>query len=232
MLGYDGERSTVPWNAADVARAVGLVLVGFIVMLLLASLVIRAGVVDERTFRTPWFASSFHGALLLAVWVFGVRKYHVRWSAVGLRRSLQDRRALSLPWLALLLSVVFTVIYATTVQSLGLEPLLPPPIEADFLGEGFSRGLNASVIVIWVPFAEEVFFRGFLLAALVAPLGPVRAALLSSAVFAVGHLMLSAMIPFFVTGLLLAWLYLRTRSVWPPITAHAAQNLLALAFAS
>jgi membrane protease YdiL (CAAX protease family) len=226
-LGYDGERLTVPWNAADVVRAVALVIVGFMGLLLLASVVIGAGVMEEQTLRQPWFASSFHGALLLAVWVFGVRKYHTRWSAVGLRRSL-DPRAFSLPWLALLLSVVFTVLYAVTVESLGMERFLPPPTEGDILGEGFSRGLNTSVIVLWVPFAEELFFRGFLLAALVAPLGPVRAAILSSIIFAFGHLMLGVMVPFFVTGLLLSWLYLRTRSVWPPITAHAAQNLLAL----
>jgi membrane protease YdiL (CAAX protease family) len=36
-------------------------------------------------------------------------------------------------------------------------------------------------------------------------------------------------IPLFVTGLLLSWLYLRTGSIWPPFAAHAAQNLLALA---
>ena len=231
MLGYDRERSTVPWNAADLGRAAALVIVGFIGMLLLASAMIRAGVVEEQTFRQPWFASSFHGALLLAVWVFGVRKYHARWSTVGLRPPL-NRRAFSLPFLALLLSIVFTVLYAATVESLGAEHFLPPPMERDFLGEGFSRGLNASVIVLWVPFAEEVFFRGFLLAALVTPLGPVRAAVLSSAIFALGHLMLSVTIPVFVMGLLLAWLYLRTRSVWPPIMAHAAQNLLALALAT
>lgn len=230
-MGYDGERLIVPWNTVDVVRAVVLVIVGFAGILLLASVLIRAGVVEEQTFRQPWFASSFQGALLLAVWVFGVKKYRTRWSAVGLRRSL-DPRALSLPWLALVLSIAFTVLYAATMASLGVERLLPPPMERDFLGEGFSRGLNASVIVLWVPFAEELFFRGFLLAALVAPLGPVRAAVLSSAIFAVGHLMPGVMIPFFVTGLLLSWLYLRTRSVWPPIMAHTAQNLLALAFTS
>ena len=222
---------TVPWNAADVVRAVALVIVGLIGLVFVASLLIRAGVVEEQTLRQPWFASSFHGVLLLAVWVFGVRKYHTRWSAAGVRRSL-DPRAFSLPWLALLLSVVFTVLYAATVESFGVEHFLPPPIEGEFLGEGFSRGLNATVIVLWVPFAEELFFRGFLLAALVAPLGPVRAAVLSSVIFASGHLMLGVMVPFFVTGLLLAWLYLRTRSVWPPIMAHAAQNLLALALAT
>ena len=38
----------------------------------------------------------------------------------------------------------------------------------------------------------------------------------------------SVMIPIFITGSLLAWLYWRTGSLWAPIGAHAAQNALAV----
>jgi membrane protease YdiL (CAAX protease family) len=86
------------------------------------------------------------------------------------------------------------------------------------------------VVVVWGPFAEEVFFRGFLLAALLPALGPTRAAAVSSAIFAGAHLTLSTMMPIFVTGMLLSWLYLRSRSIWPPFMAHAVQNLAAVAF--
>ena len=83
-------------------------------------------------------------------------------------------------------------------------------------------------IVAWGPFAEELFFRGFILAALIGPLGPLRAAAVSSALFAAAHVSIEAALPVFVTGMLLAWLYLRTRSIWPPVTAHALQNFIAV----
>ena len=52
---------------------------------------------------------------------------------------------------------------------------------------------------------------------------------MASAVFAAAHASLAVVLPLFVIGLLLSWLYLRTGSIWPPFAAHAAQNLLALA---
>jgi membrane protease YdiL (CAAX protease family) len=36
------------------------------------------------------------------------------------------------------------------------------------------------------------------------------------------------MVPIFITGFLLAWLYWRTGSLWAAIGAHAGQNALAL----
>ena len=59
-------------------------------------------------------------------------------------------------------------------------------------------------------------------------MGAPRAAVVSAAVFAVAHLQVGSMIPLFITGLVLAWLFLRTKSIWPPLMAHAAQNLLAI----
>jgi membrane protease YdiL (CAAX protease family) len=50
----------------------------------------------------------------------------------------------------------------------------------------------------------------------------------SSALFAAAHLSVGAAVPAFVSGMLLAWLYLRTRSIWPPVTAHALQNFIAV----
>ena len=50
----------------------------------------------------------------------------------------------------------------------------------------------------------------------------------SALVFAALHLEPGAMIPIFLTGLALGWLYVKTGSLWPCIAAHAGQNTLAL----
>ena len=41
--------------------------------------------------------------------------------------------------------------------------------------------------------------------------------------------MVGVLVPAFVSGLILSWLYLKTGSIVPPVIAHAAQNLLVLA---
>lgn len=56
------------------------------------------------------------------------------------------------------------------------------------------------------------------------PLGVMVASLL----FAAAHVSVGAALPVFVAGMLLAWLYVRTRSIWPPLTAHALQNFIAV----
>ena len=67
------------------------------------------------------------------------------------------------------------------------------------------------------------FLRGFSNRWRLAP-----ALVASAAVFAALHLAPALLLPVFVTGLLLGFLYHRTGSLWPCIAVHAAQNLLAV----
>ncbi len=83
------------------------------------------------------------------------------------------------------------------------------------------------VLVAIGPFAEELFFRGALSGALGRWLGAATP-LATGAIFGAAHLEPRAFPALFVLGALLGWLYLRTRSLWPGVAVHAANNLLAL----
>ena len=227
---HNGVRKHVPWTVTDAAVATTLVFASFLAILVLLGLATDVVGSEERTLLAPWFIAISEGVMLAAVWAFGIRKYRARWQDLGLRRP-DAGWSFMLPLLALVGSLAFTGIYTSVITTLGPDALRPPSLPEDVLGEGLPKLLNASVIVLLGPFTEEVFFRGFLLAALVPPLGAARAAAISAAVFAAAHLAIGIMVPIFVTGLLLSWLYLRTRSLWPPIAAHAAQNLIAVSFA-
>jgi membrane protease YdiL (CAAX protease family) len=52
--------------------------------------------------------------------------------------------------------------------------------------------------------------------------------LLSSVIFAFAHLDLVSLIPTFILGNLLAYLYHRTNSVWPGVIVHMAVNTFGL----
>jgi uncharacterized protein len=82
--------------------------------------------------------------------------------------------------------------------------------------------------VIVAPVVEELFFRGFLFQGFRQRYGWVNGALLSSAVFAVAHLDPVALIPTFILGILLAYMYHRTDSVWIPILLHVLVNGMGL----
>jgi len=95
------------------------------------------------------------------------------------------------------------------------------------------RGLEAFVLdmlsgAIVVPFVEELFFRAVIFTVLRQRLRLAYAAIISSAIFAVGH-DLSSWIPVFVLGLGLAYLYDRRHSLWTNALAHGAVNAISFA---
>jgi membrane protease YdiL (CAAX protease family) len=86
-------------------------------------------------------------------------------------------------------------------------------------------------IVVLAPIAEEVFFRGVVFNALRREGGRRWAYLGSSILFAVIHLSLLALVPIFLLGLALAWVYERTNNLLAPIAMHATVNAVSVALA-
>lgn len=82
--------------------------------------------------------------------------------------------------------------------------------------------------VIFAPIVEELFFRGFLFQGFRQRYGWVNGALLSSIIFGAAHLDPAAFIPTSILGLLLAYMYHRSNSVWLPILLHILVNGLGL----
>jgi membrane protease YdiL (CAAX protease family) len=81
---------------------------------------------------------------------------------------------------------------------------------------------------VFAPLVEEIFFRGFLFQGFRARYGWPVGMLLSSAVFAAAHLDLVALIPTFILGNVLAYVYHRSNSVWPGIFLHFSVNAFGL----
>lgn len=124
------------------------------------------------------------------------------------------------------------------------EALRMPP---EWLAYGVGGGVLGAIVGVVVAVAvelfaialpEEVFHRGYLMSALEerwpprrrvlgAPLG--LAAVLASALFAVGHLVGMAEVARLATffpALAFSWLWRRSGSLWAPALFHAASNLL------
>ena len=78
------------------------------------------------------------------------------------------------------------------------------------------------------PIVEEIFFRGFLFQGFRQKYGWMPAIFLSSAIFGAAHLDPVSLIPTFVLGCVLAYVYHRSNSVWPGILFHAAINSFSL----
>jgi membrane protease YdiL (CAAX protease family) len=81
---------------------------------------------------------------------------------------------------------------------------------------------------IFAPLVEEIFFRGFLFQGFRAKYGWVIGIILSAAIFAIAHLDLAVLIPTFVLGCVLAYLYHRSNSIWPGVILHFLVNTVSL----
>jgi membrane protease YdiL (CAAX protease family) len=102
-------------------------------------------------------------------------------------------------------------------QQLALQNLL----EARTLGQGL---LVIVCIAGVIPLMEEFLFRGIFLFGLSRRYGPGFGVLLSAVLFGVVHLGAVPALYATVAGLLLGWLALGTRSVWPGVALHGAFN--------
>lgn len=97
----------------------------------------------------------------------------------------------------------------------------------------FPRSVHEYVLMlatgaVAVPIAEELLFRGVLYGWFRARWGIATGTLLSALVFALGHLPSGGTLQIFGVGLVLAWLYERSGSLWPSIMLHGCNNGIGL----
>lgn len=80
------------------------------------------------------------------------------------------------------------------------------------------------------PIKEEMLFRGLIYPPFRRALGKGKGMLLTGLLFATFHFDVIRFLPLFIGGVVLAWLYERSSSIWPAIVAHGTWNgLMALA---
>lgn len=95
------------------------------------------------------------------------------------------------------------------------------------------RILLALLVVCVAPFVEELVFRGVLLSGLASRMHVGWAIVVTAIIFGCAHLpdFRFAWYPvpaLVLLGLVLGWLRVRTRSLWPSITLHATNNFVAV----
>ena len=82
--------------------------------------------------------------------------------------------------------------------------------------------------ILFAAAAEELFFRGYLVARLRRTFGATSVLILSSALFAASHCLPLRLYPYyFLGGLIYGALRLATGSPWPALIAHTVCNLMA-----
>jgi membrane protease YdiL (CAAX protease family) len=217
--------SAKPSTASSRTAAAAWAAVAF-VFVVLGFVGTSAGQTDEEVLYEYSFAigaTVIYGFLIgitfaIALWLgrpapaLGLKRFAWRWIWV----------ALGLIILVLLLGLLLEpVLHAGEKQGFGPDEWRPDRA-APFV-------LNGVIAATLVPFTEELFFRGLGVRALL-PFGAVFALVATSLAFGLGHGLFSALpilVPF---GLALAWVRLRSDSVWPGTIAHGFYNGVAVLY--
>lgn len=132
--------------------------------------------------------------------------------------------ALTIPALLLLMAVLMKWLMWLLPMSSSQEAMI------NALGSG---GLGAFVVVcVLAPVLEEMFFRGLILRSFLFQYSKWTAIVGSALLFGMAHMNVYQFAVASLLGVVLGWLYERTRSLWPGIAMHAAYNLGWLVLAS
>ena len=135
--------------------------------------------------------------------------------------------------LVLVWGVITAIIAFIVIVSIG--------IVLNFFGFDVSKSSNITdlkhffsipsmmILIVVQPFAEEFFFRGFLLDKLTGVLGSANAIIITSILFGLAHLSYGNIYPALMTGIvgfILAILVVRTKNLYTSIIAHILFNII------
>ena len=163
-------------------------------------------------------------ALLGALWLAGLAAKRLDWRAVGLR-------PVHAGWIVLAVIAALLLFALRLGLAMAFARLLPGwagMMNAPFAFDAATSLIGAAgflvMTILITPFAEEVFFRGFVFKWMSGHHPVWLAATVSSALFGISHIVPPQVVSAFLMGLFLCWLYRRTGSIWPAVTAHVVNN--------
>ena len=169
-----------------------------------------------------------YGVILLLIWLVTVHKYHVGWSALGVRRPPRLYFAYVIPILVGMY-VAAAVVSALIVKLFYGGKAENPQVKDLTGGGGFSwTSLILALITasIVAPIIEELLFRGVLYGWLRTRWSAVGGVILSAALFSAAHAIPLILASIFVVGLTLAIVYEKTKSTLATMTLHSLFNTI------
>lgn len=168
------------------------------------------------------------GIFLAVPALFSLRRYRLGWEGLGFRGFDRDNFRMAVvaaagAWGA----VIFYGLVLTLIFGEGAAP--EQDVEELFSSKAVLPVVGVAVVLA-APLAEEVFFRGFVFPGLIRLLGVGGALVASGLLFAMFHVTgpdsAGLIIPFTLIGMLFAWLYYKTGTIWTSIAAHLVFNLV------
>ena len=166
------------------------------------------------------------------------------------------RKTITFIILALIIDIGLSFVYAMCLNISGLlgDPYYDLSAALNELASTASKRLGISVeqafyiyacfVLLWAPIGEELFYRGYIYGELKGKIGQAGAALISAIFFGLRHATHFALLPVFplvaafwwafstaIFGLVMAWAYEETGSLYVLMLAHFITNIVGITIA-
>lgn len=236
VLGRSLLQENVPWGPGEVIKAFAVLFFTEACFVLLEWVVVGLFNLPPTNKDLFILTNSLirDGVVAFYVLYLVTRRYALKLDAIGLTRKdfwLNIQRGfvaylVVVPFLFLILVAV-----AAATKFFSYKPQ-PQAVVDIYMRTPDSTNLILLTLFVAVigPVIEELFFRGFAYKAFRSSFGPVWAMVGSAALFSVMHLNVIALVPIFLLGVYLAYLYEKTGSLVPAMTAHVLHNLAMVGF--
>ncbi len=238
------ELFNVPWGPTQALIVFALVWIGLpLLVIILAAMLaqylpLAKSFYDGLAYTGPMTLNSLIASFVeviidavagLGLIYFFLRRYKVGWKAVGWRKFNL--------WKAIkILLIVFVAFLIGVTVLLALVSVLIPGFNAnqtqsnDFTTNVAQqhRLISLFALVVIPPIIEETVFRGFIFPAFAKKWGTWAGAISSSILFGFAHLQANVSVYTFLLGMLLCYMYVKLKSVYPGMALHMLNNYLAL----
>jgi len=221
---------TGPDVAAGIAWFIGIFIGGQIVVAIIA---IANGSAESNTTYT----AAFIVGAIVEVAIGGVAyamtagKYGGGLRRLGMR--MPDGRTFAWALAAFVGALVVAYLYGAIIEVFGIDQLKSDCAEQIPAGVRHTRwllALAALVVVAFAPLFEEMFFRGFVFTGIARVWGLAAAIVASALLFSAAHLDYKSFIPIAGVGMVFAYAYWRSGTIFTTMMAHCAFNSVSIAF--
>lgn len=217
-----------PWSWKELVSMLVLVLVlvpFFIEYLLLNAL-------------TDWFQNDLYSGTLVGfimsiiftvgLYFIAIRPKRLSWKEVGLQRPIKSYVWQTIGWAIAL--IIATIILSYIIEwffDIGTDNSKTESLQTRLSILNFIIAFVSAAIIS--PIYEEIFYRGFLYRWFRTKYGLVTGMLVSSFIFMIVHIPTYNTLPYtFLSGIIFAWTYEKTNSIYPAMMIHGTFNGLSI----
>ena len=202
-----------PSYIMDILAVIGVLIITMIISTLISGALTNSGSISKTFALFLSYTIPFSITIIFSIWLFMRRGY----------KNVLPKLSIS----AINAPFVLYGCILLILSGIVLEPILSIFPEEWLIELNKQIGTGGWAIITTVamaPILEEILFRGVIQGSAMSRYGAMRAIIISSAAFALIHIMPQQVIYAFVAGLILGYIYWKTQSILSVIIIHAFNN--------